>query len=197
MALRVRLHHPEALIVGLLGVVVQPSRPASVCRRAAARESAPCARWPFGEHFFQRPRDLRNRPARRCCAERSAGRDRPASAAQRRTRRDRNSAGLPSSRSSGRSSQKNSRRSTILPPRMWKRFTASISFSIVIAEDVGVVALGGGHALLLLQAVRRSRSGRDTWPPVRTARARPQRSCAAQATVPDRLPCLRGRGCTS
>ena len=30
---------------------------------------------------------------------------------------------------SGRSSQKKSRRSTILPPRMWKRLTASISFS--------------------------------------------------------------------
>jgi hypothetical protein len=33
-------------------------------------------------------------------------------------------------------------------PRMWNRFTASIPVFVVIAEDVGVVAFGGGDALL-------------------------------------------------
>ena len=55
---------------------------------------------------------------------------------------------------SGRSSQKNSRRSTILPARTWKRLTARHAGFEVIAEDVGVVALlGGGDALLFLQLV--------------------------------------------
>ena len=181
-----RLHHAEALIVGLLGILpdqvdqralVAALRHVNLHLAASGLPTAPPPAW----------RDLRSPPERRWCAAHTAGRGKPASAARRRTlparsrRRRPSRSGLPRRT---RACRRSCRRAcgTGSPPA--SRFRSDSRRRRHRRPQPRRCAAS-------CPATRRSRSGRDTWPPVRTVGARRRRPCAAATSATDRRRGLR------